>query len=123
MLGFPANNFGGQEPGSDAEIEDFCTTNFSVAFPMFAKISVAGEDKHPLYKELTAEMPVTSGDGASFRERLAGFGMTPNPEPEVLWNFEKFLVGRSGMVAARFAPTTTPDDPELIATIEDELAK
>jgi glutathione peroxidase len=123
VLGFPANDFAAQEPGSDAEIADFCKTNFSVAFPMFSKISVAGEDKHPLYRELTSAVPSASGDPEAFRERLRGYGMTPNPEPEVLWNFEKFLIGRDGSVVARFAPTVTPDDPALVSAIEAELAK
>jgi glutathione peroxidase len=123
VLGFPANDFGAQEPGTDAEIADFCTTNFSVAFPMFSKISVVGDDKHPLYRELTSAAPRAEGDPEAFRERLRGYGMTPNPEPEVLWNFEKFLVGRNGKVAKRFAPTMAPDDPALVAAIEAELAK
>lgn len=123
VLGFPANNFGAQEPGSDAEIAEFCQTNYRVGFPMFSKISVVGDDKHPLYRELTTAAPTATGDPEAFRERLRGYGMTPNPEPEVLWNFEKFLIGRDGKVAARFAPTVTPDDPALVAAIEAELAK
>lgn len=122
VLGFPANDFGAQEPGTNEEIVDFCTTNFSVDFPMFSKIVVSGPDKHPLYAALTAAAPKASGDPESFRNRLKGFGMTPNPEPEVLWNFEKFLVGRDGAVIARFAPDTTPDDPALVAAIEGALA-
>jgi glutathione peroxidase len=123
VLGFPANNFGAQEPGSNDEIANFCTTNFGVKFPMFEKISVMGEDKHPLYAALTAAIPTKQGDPEAFRERLKGFGMTPNPDPEVLWNFEKFVIGRDGKVAARFAPTTAPDDAALVAAIEAELAK
>lgn len=123
VLGFPANDFGAQEPGTDAEIADFCTTSFSVAFPMFSKISVVGDDKHPLYRELTSAAPRAEGDPEAFREKLRGYGMTPNPEPEILWNFEKFLVGRDGKVAKRFAPTTAPDDPTIVAAIEAELAK
>jgi glutathione peroxidase len=122
VLGFPANNFGAQEPGTDAEIVEFCSTNFSVAFPMFSKISVVGDDQHPLYAALTTAAPRAAGDPDSFRERLAGFGMTPNQDPDVLWNFEKFLVARNGTVVARFAPTITPDDPALVAAIEAELA-
>jgi glutathione peroxidase len=122
VLGFPANNFGQQEPGSDEEIVDFCTTNFAVKFPMFSKISIVGEDKHPLYAALIEAEPQTQGDTAGMRERFKGYGMTPNPEPEVLWNFEKFLIGRDGEVKGRFAPATTPEDPELIAAIEAELA-
>ena len=123
VLGFPANDFADQEPGGDDEIAAFCRANFSIAFPMFAKISVAGDDKHPLYKLLTAMRPLAHGDMDSFREKLRGYGITPNPAPEVLWNFEKFLIARDGTVAARFAPTMSPEDPELVAAIEAELAK
>ncbi|WCT72019.1 glutathione peroxidase [Sphingomonas naphthae] len=121
VLGFPANNFGGQEPGSDAEIADFCTLNFAVDFPMFSKISVAGEDRHPLYAALTAAEPTAQGGGEDFREKLRGHGLTPTEAPDVLWNFEKFLIGRDGEVAARFAPTTAPNDDALISAIEREL--
>ena len=118
ILGFPANDFAGQEPGSDAEIADFCTTNFGVAFPMFSKIAVTGPDKHPLYEALTAAIP---SPGSGMREKLKGYGMTPNPEPEILWNFEKFLIGRDGEPVARFAPDTSPDDSKLVEAIEREL--
>lgn len=121
VAGFPANDFGAQEPGTNDEIAEFCTTNFGVDFPMFAKMQVTGADKHPLYAALTRAAPMASGDPEAFRERLRGFGMTPNPEPEVLWNFEKFLIGRDGDVAGRFAPTTAPDDAALVAAIEAEL--
>jgi glutathione peroxidase len=120
VLGFPANNFAGQEPGTDAEIATFCETKFDVDFPMFSKISVAGGDKHPLYAALTAAVP-QADDSAGFREKLQGYGMTPNPEPEVLWNFEKFLIGRDGDVVARFSPDTAPDDDRIVSAIEREL--
>jgi glutathione peroxidase len=120
VLGFPANNFAGQEPGSDEEIASFCTTSFSVDFPMFSKISVAGEDKHPLYAALIAAEPEAEGTH-TFRDRLEGYGMTPNPEPEVLWNFEKFLIGRDGDVVARFSPDMAPDDDRIVSAIEREL--
>lgn len=123
VLGFPANDFAGQEPGSNDEIATFCTTNFGVDFPMFEKIAVTGPDKHPLYAALTSEQPKAQGDGDTFREKLKGYGMTPTQEPEVLWNFEKFLIAKDGTVAARFAPATTPDDPALVSAIEAELAK
>lgn len=122
VLGFPANNFGAQEPGSDAEISDLCSTNYGVTFPMYSKISVVGADKHPLYAELTKAQPTATNEGA-MRERLAGYGMTPNPVPEVLWNFEKFVVSKKGDVVARFSPDTTPDDPKLVAVLDAELAK
>ena len=123
VLGFPANDFGAQEPGTDEEIAKFCETGFSVSFPMFAKASVVGDAKQPLYAELTSAVREKRGDPEAFRERLRGFGMTPNEDPEVLWNFEKFLIARDGTVAARFAPTVAPDDPELVGSIEAELAK
>jgi len=123
VLGFPANDFGAQEPGTDEEIAKFCETGFSVSFPMFAKASVVGDAKQPLYAELTSAVREKRGDPEAFRERLRGFGMTPNEDPEVLWNFEKFLIARDGTVAARFAPTVAPDDPELVGAIEAELAK
>ncbi len=123
ILGFPANNFGAQEPGTEEEIVEFCSTNYNVTFPMFSKISVVGDDQHPLYAALTSAAPRAAGDPEAFRERLRGFGMTPNEDPDVLWNFEKFLVSRSGEVVGRFAPTTAPDDAELLAAIDAELAK
>jgi len=122
ILGFPANNFAGQEPGTDEEIADFCDVNYHVTFPVLSKISVVGDDQHPLYTALTAAVPTADGNDA-MRERLRGFGMTPNEDPDVVWNFEKFLIGRDGSVAARFAPPTTPDDPSVIAAIDAELAK
>jgi glutathione peroxidase len=123
VVGFPANNFGAQEPGTNAEIAEFCSTSFNVDFPLMAKISVVGDDQHPLYKELTSAAPRAEGDPDAFRTRLKGFGMTPNNDPDILWNFEKFLVGRDGSVVHRFAPTVTPDDPAVTAAIEAELAK
>jgi glutathione peroxidase len=124
VLGFPANDFGNQEPGAEAEIADFCRSIYAVDFPMFAKIQVSGMDKHPLYAALTRAHPhATSTTGSALRARLESHGITANPEPEVLWNFEKFLIGRDGEVAARFAPDTAPDDPALIAAIEQALAE
>jgi glutathione peroxidase len=120
VLGFPANDFAGQEPGTDDEIASFCTTNFGVAFPMFSKITVAGPEKHPLYRELTAAIPTAAG-AEDMRTRLQGHGMTPNPEPEILWNFEKFLIGRDGTVVARFAPDTLPESDAIVTAVEREL--
>ncbi len=111
----------GRSRGSNAEIESFCTTNFGVEFPMFEKLVATGPDKHPLYALLTAAAPGAANDGA-FRERLKGYGMEPNPAPELLWNFEKFLVGRDGAVIARFSPDTAPDDAALVSAIEAALA-
>ncbi len=105
VLAFPANDFRNQEPGSDIEIKEFCTSNYGVTFPLFAKISVLGEDIHPLYRMLT------SGAG---RPELAG---------DIRWNFDKFLIDRQGRPVARFAPRTSPADPELIAVLEKLLAE
>lgn len=102
VLGFPANNFGAQEPGTDPEIKTFCTTKYGVTFDMFSKISVKGADIHPLYVHLTSR---------------------PGLEGEVTWNFGKFLADRQGNVVARFTPKTAPDAPELTAKIEELLAK
>jgi glutathione peroxidase len=121
VLGFPANNFRGQEPGTEAEIKDFCSSTYDVKFPLFGKISVVGEDKHPLYQALTAAQPEAEG-GDTMRDRLKGFGMEPTPKPEVLWNFEKFLIGKDGTVIGRFTPDTTADDPKLVAAVDAALA-
>ena len=123
VMGFPANNFREQEPGSDAEIAEFCSVNYDVSFPLFAKISVAGEDKHPLYAELIEEAPPTIGDKEAHRARLREYGIEATEDPEVVWNFEKFLVSRDGQVVARFAPHLTPDSPEIVGAIEAELTK
>jgi glutathione peroxidase len=123
VLGFPANDFGAQEPGSDAEIAEFCSAKFDVDFPMFSKIVATGPDKHPLYAALTAARPRASGDAEAMREGMRSRGRTPTEEPEVLWNFEKFLIARDGKVVGRFVPATRPDAPELEAAIEAELAK
>lgn len=123
VLGFPANDFGAQEPGSHEEIVEFCKANYGVSFPLYAKADVTGAAKQPLYAALTAAHPTKEGPAAEFRERLKGYGMSPTEDPEVLWNFEKFLAGRNGQVVARFAPGVAPDDPALVAAIERELAK
>jgi glutathione peroxidase len=122
VLGFPANDFAGQEPGTNAEIQQFCTTNFGVQFPMYGKIGVTGAHKHPLYRYLTEEKPDTE-DRPRMETMLRGYKMEPTAKPEVLWNFEKFLVSRDGRVVRRFAPDTAPDAAQLIDAIESELAK
>jgi glutathione peroxidase len=122
VLGFPANDFKGQEPGSDAEISEFCSLNYDVKFPLYSKISVLGEGRHPLYAALVAAQPAATGDGP-FREKLTQYGVHPASKEDVLWNFEKFLVGRNGEVVGRFAPDVTADDPRLVAAIDAELAK
>jgi len=103
VLGFPCNQFMGQEPGSPEEIREFCSTNYGITFPMFAKLDVNGANRHPLYGILTR---AADDDGR------AG---------DVQWNFEKFLVSPDGTVLRRFRPMTSPEAPELIAAIEDNL--
>jgi glutathione peroxidase len=127
VLGFPANDFGAQEPGSNEEIATFCRSTFGVDFPMFSKIVVTGPATDPLYKALIDAAPKAAGETRpGFRARLQEFankfGGTTNPEPGILWNFEKFLVGRDGTVVARFSPETVPDDPAIVAAIESALA-
>jgi len=120
VLGFPANDFKGQEPGTDTEIEEFCRSVYGVAFPMFSKVTVVGADKHPLYKALIAEKPdaVFKPDSALLKRLPQGAG-----EPGgIHWNFEKFLVGRDGTVVARFAPDTAPQDESIVQAVEAALA-
>jgi len=104
VLGFPANNFGGQEPGTEKEIKEFCTSKYKVTFPMFAKISVKGADQDPFYAYLTRK--------------------ETNPEfaGDITWNFNKFLIDRKGKIVARFTSKQKPDSPEVIAAIEKYLA-
>ncbi|MBM3493781.1 MAG: glutathione peroxidase [Armatimonadetes bacterium] len=103
VLGFPANEFGAQEPGTDSEIKQFCTANYKVTFPMFSKVVVKGEGQAPLYRYLTSK--------------------DTNPEfaGEIEWNFAKFLIGRDGKPAARFSPRTQPNDPTVTEAIEKLL--
>ncbi len=121
ILGFPANDFGAQEPGTEAEIAAFCTTRFGVEFPMFAKISVLGADRHPLYDALVAAQPRAEGTEA-MRRSLVEYGETPGAESDVLWNFEKFVIGRDGAVLARFSPDIAADDPRLARVLDRALA-
>lgn len=119
ILAFPANDFMGQEPGSDAEIAEFCQLTYGVGFPIFAKTSVIGPAKHPLYAALIAAQPhAVAPDGSDLRAKLTGHGLPIAAEPEILWNFEKFLIDRDGAVVARFSPDTAPEDPALVAAIE-----
>jgi glutathione peroxidase len=127
VLGFPANDFGGQEPGSNEDIQTFCRSTFGVNFPMFSRITVTGPDTHPLYKTLIAAEHKPTGPGReAFRTGLNSFlkqhnNTTTNPEPGILWNFEKFLVDRNGKIVARFSPEVLPDDPVVLAAIESAL--
>jgi glutathione peroxidase len=121
IAAFPANDFMGQEPGSDAEIVEFCQLTYDVKFPIFSKITVKGEGKHPLYKALTGSPVPTTGDGP-MKERLRARS-TEIVDGEIVWNFEKFLIGRDGKIAARFAPDVTADDSRLVEAVDRELAK
>jgi glutathione peroxidase len=125
ILGFPANDFGAQEPGTNQEIAKFCSTDYPITFPLFSKITVTGPSKHPLYAGLTAAAPDHVVHGP-MRQTLADYAAKngfppPNPLPELLWNFEKFLIGRDGNVIARFAPDTPPYDPRILSAIEQAL--
>ena len=103
IVGIPANNFGGQEPGSHQEIKTFCSTKYNITFPMMAKVSVKGEDKTPLYPFLTDK------------------SVNPQTGGEIQWNFTKFLIGRDSKILARFEPAVTPEDPSLITAVENAL--
>jgi glutathione peroxidase len=104
VLGFPCNQFGSQEPGTEAQIKTFCETRFAVTFPLFAKLEVNGAGRHPLYGFLTSQATQPDGPG------------------DIQWNFAKFVVDKSGTVVARFSPTVTPSAPELVEAIEKTLA-
>jgi len=104
IVGIPANNFGGQEPGTNEEIKTFCSTKYNVKFPMMAKVSVKGDDKTPLYQYLTDK------------------STNPSTGGEIQWNFTKFLVGPNGQIVARFESKVTPDSPEVTSAIEKALA-
>ena len=103
IVGIPANNFGGQEPGTNEEIKKFCSTKYNVSFPMMSKVSVLGDDKTPLYTFLTDK------------------GTDPQFAGDIKWNFTKFLFDRNGKPVARFEPNVTPDSPEVIAAVESAL--
>lgn len=105
VLGFPCNQFAGQEPGGEAEIRSFCSTTYGVTFPLSSKVEVNGEGRDPLYAWLTSQQTAPDGPG------------------DVKWNFAKFLIGRDGRVIARYSPMVTPDDAGLVADIEAALAE
>jgi len=124
VLGFPANEFAKQEPGSNAEIKQFCETKFGVKFPMYEKIVVKGEGQHPLYRELIAARPkAQQNPSGTLRKTLEKHGLAPTNDTDIMWNFEKFLVNRRGEVVGRFAPDVTPKDPAVTSAIEAELSK
>ncbi len=123
VLGFPSNEFLGQEPGSNEEILAFCRGIFGVQFPMFAKIEVNGEGRHPLYQALIAAQPeAVAPEGSEFLARMTSKGRAPKHTGDILWNFEKFLIARDGTVIQRFSPDTTPEDPALVAAVKQALA-
>jgi glutathione peroxidase len=124
VLGFPANEFAKQEPGSNAEIKQFCETKFGVKFPMFEKIVVKGEGQHPLYRELIASKPTAQQNpNGTLRKTLEKHGLAPTNDTDIMWNFEKFLVNRQGEVVGRFAPDIAPKDATITGAIEAELSK
>ena len=104
VLGFPCNQFMGQEPGTAEEIQEFCSTTYGITFPMSEKIEVNGENRHPVYESLTPVEDATGHTG------------------DIRWNFEKFLIGRDGSVVARFGPQVEPESDEIVAAIEAALA-
>lgn len=120
VLGFPANDFNGQEPGNEAEISEFCRSVYGVEFPMFAKITVTGPDKHPLYKALTQAQPK-----AEFKQDSTFLKHLPKRDSgnDVHWNFEKFLIDRAGTAIRRFAPDTKPEDMTVVGAIEAALSR
>ncbi len=124
VIGFPANEFAGQEPGTNAEIQQFCQSKFGVKFPMFEKLVVKGEDQHPLYRELIAQCPAAQQKpNGTLRKTLDQHGLGPQNDTDIMWNFEKFLLNRRGQVVGRFAPDIAPKDPAITTAIESELSK
>ncbi|MEO7995840.1 MAG: glutathione peroxidase [Gemmatimonadaceae bacterium] len=122
VIGFPANDFGDQEPGSEAEISNFCTSVYGVEFPMFSKIVVTGAHKHPLYQALIDAKPETEfkADSGILKYQLEHHPETAT-STEVHWNFEKFLIDRTGKVARRFGPDTEPRAEVVVQAIEEAL--
>jgi glutathione peroxidase len=122
ILGFPANEFLSQEPGTDAEIQQFCRLNYGVDFPVFSKIVVKGAGQHPLYAHLTRVKPMAQSSGGF----LSGLKRLLRPKSshshDISWNFEKFVINRKGEVVERFAPDIKPNDPRLLAVLTRELA-
>ncbi len=123
VLGFPCNQFLGQEPGDEAEIASFCESRYGIDFPLFSKIEVNGPGRHPLYAALTDALPQASArPDSTMRARLATRGIEPE-HGDVLWNFEKFLVSRDGAVVGRFAPDLPPDDAIVLDALQKQLAR
>lgn len=123
VLGFPCNQFLGQEPLDEEAIKIFCSTTYGVTFPMFSRIDVNGEKRHPLYQQLIALQPnAVAPEESGFFERMSSKGRAPKNPGDILWNFEKFLISRKGEVIQRFSPDMTPDNPVLIQAITQALA-
>jgi glutathione peroxidase len=122
VLGFPCNDFAAQEPGTEAQIGAFCDTHYGVTFPLFSKVNINSPPRHALYDQLIAARPQARPCAAgALSEALAKHGLLPKQPGDVLWNFEKFLVGRDGEVRARFAPDIAPEDAALRSEIESAL--
>lgn len=122
VLGFPCNQFAEQEPGSDAEVMAFCRATFGIQFPMFAKIDVNGENRHPLYQALIAAQPErTNLPDGELKAKLQEHGLLNKQETDVMWNFEKFLISAKGEVVGRFAPDMTVEHPQLADAIAMQI--
>ncbi|MFM2484186.1 glutathione peroxidase [Celerinatantimonas yamalensis] len=123
IIGFPANNFAGQEPGSNGEIATFCSATYGVDFPMASKISVNGDDRHPLYQALIDAQPnAVRNQNSQLEQKLTEKGLASKNETDITWNFEKFLVNRQGDVISRFAPDITPIDERITNAIKAAIA-
>lgn len=122
ILGFPANEFLGQEPGTNEEIQEFCTLNFGVSFPVNGKVVVKGEGQHELYKELTSQKKVAlKNEDGNFEKRLTDKNLISGMPHDIKWNFEKFLVGKDGEILERFFPDIDATDPRVVSLIEKYL--
>ena len=114
----------GQEPGTESEIQEFCQLTYDVQFPLFQKISVKGEQQHPLYHFLTEAKPKTDiSNGSEFADKLAGYGQMREKDGDILWNFEKFLIGKNGEVVSRIAPDVAVDNADVVKAVEAEIGK
>jgi glutathione peroxidase len=122
VLGFPANEFAGQEPGTNEEIQDFCQMKFGIKFPVLEKIVVKGPGQHPLYKALTESVPKAQNKADSgLEKKLQEKGLLSGKPGDIMWNFEKFLINRQCKIVARFAPDVEPNDPMVTQAIETAL--
>ncbi|WP_439135991.1 glutathione peroxidase [Pseudomaricurvus sp.] len=121
VLGFPCNQFGEQEPGTEADIKEFCSMKFDIKFPMFSKVEVNGENQHPLYKQLLSAIPErTAAPESGFEEKMKSYGKEVK-DGAVMWNFEKFLVNTKGEIIGHFSPDMTPDHPILASAINTAI--